>query len=209
MNRPGRGWSALKAFIERPPALETCDLCSIPLREEHQHLVDPKSRRIVCSCDPCAILFCSDAQTKFRRIPRDPVMLTGFEIEDSLWNGLAIPIGLVFFFKSSATGEVVAIYPSPAGPTETILEADTWDEIAALHPALADMPSDTVALLANRIGMRRQYYIAPIDQCYKLTGIIRAHWRGFSGGADAWREVDAFFERMQGTARVAPAVAHA
>ena len=46
-----------------------------------------------------------------------------------------------------------------------------------------------------------EYYIAPIDQCYRLTGIIRMEWRGFSGGEAVWRAVDGFFDSLKESAR--------
>ena len=48
-------------------------------------------------------------------------------------------------------------------------------------------------------GARRQW-IVPIDVCYALVGLIRTHWRGFTGGADVWRELDTFFEDSTGAA---------
>ena len=49
----------------------------------------------------------------------------------------------------------------------------------------------------NRTRGERRYFIAPIDQCYRLTGVIRKEWRGFSGGETVWQEVDRFFESLQ------------
>ena len=34
-----------------------------------------------------------------------------------------------------------------------------------------------------------QYYIVPIDECYRLVGLIRMHWRGLSGGTEVWKEI--------------------
>jgi ABC-type protease/lipase transport system, ATPase and permease components len=60
---------------------------------------------------------------------------------------------------------------------------------------------DVQALLVNRVGLAREYYLAPIDQCFELVGLIRANWRGFSGGQDAWRKINGFFARMKESAR--------
>ena len=35
-----------------------------------------------------------------------------------------------------------------------------------------------------------------IDLCYELTGLLRTHWRGFGGGDEAWRALDAFFAEI-------------
>ena len=60
---------------------------------------------------------------------------------------------------------------------------------------LRHLQSDVEALLVNRIDRREQgspaeYYIAPIDECYQLVGLIRANWKGLSGGAEVWEEID-------------------
>ena len=36
---------------------QRCELCGLALAAEHAHLVEPASRRLLCSCEPCAILF--------------------------------------------------------------------------------------------------------------------------------------------------------
>ena len=51
------------------------------------------------------------------------------------------------------------------------------------------------------MGDRRLYYLAPIDVCFELVGLMRMHWRGLSGGEEVWREIDQFFERLQARAR--------
>ncbi len=56
---------------------------------------------------------------------------------------------------------------------------------------------DVEGLLVNRISTPPQYYRAPIDQCFRLVGIIRTQWRGLSGGTDVWREIDRFFEELK------------
>ena len=58
------------------------------------------------------------------------------------------------------------------------------------------------ALLVNRVGhvagaVPAEYYLVPIDECYKLVGLIRTHWRGLSGGTEVWREIGAFFATLK------------
>ncbi|WP_433985005.1 DUF5947 family protein [Tunturiibacter empetritectus] len=45
-----------------------------------------------------------------------------------------------------------------------------------------------------------EYYIAPIDECYKLVGLIRTNWRGLSGGAAVWTEIGRFFLELRSKA---------
>ncbi len=187
------GLTALKSFLQKPPEPERCDLCSVPVAAQHRHLIDPQTRRIVCACDPCALLFPGTGQTKYISIPRDAVYLERFNVSDPLWNSLGIPIGLAFVFSSRVSASVTAIYPSPAGCTEVPLDPECWKEIIAENPVLARVQPDVEALLVNRMHGARDYFIAPIDECYKLAGLIRKHWRGFSGGAEAWEHVTEFF----------------
>ena len=42
-----------------------------------------------------------------------------------------------------------------------------------------------------------EYYLLPIDECYKLVGLIRMHWKGLSGGTDVWRELGEFFSSLK------------
>ena len=35
------------------------------------------------------------------------------------------------------------------------------------------MEPDVEALLINRVGPAREYFLAPIDECYRLVGLIR------------------------------------
>jgi hypothetical protein len=44
--------------------------------------------------------------------------------------------------------------------------------------------------------------MAPIDECYKLVGLIRANWKGLSGGAEVWTEVGRFFLELRSNSEV-------
>jgi hypothetical protein len=37
----------------------------------------------------------------------------------------------------------------------------------------------------------------PIDECYRLVGLIRVHWKGLSGGSEVWREIRKFFDSLK------------
>jgi hypothetical protein len=189
--------AALRRFARPAAAVERCELCSAALAPDHQHLVAPANRQLLCACDPCAILFSSQGGTKYRRVPRRVRFLTDLRLSDAQWDSLLIPIGLAFFFHSSSTKKVVAIYPSPAGPTESLLDLSAGEDLVRDNPILKEMEPDTEALLVNRGGNLRAYYLVPIDECYKLVGLIRAHWRGLSGGTVVRAEIDQFFATLQ------------
>ena len=118
-----------------------------------------------------------------------------------------VPISMAFFFRSTPENRVLAFYPSPAGPTESQLPRDTWKDIEAVNPVLQSMEADVEALLVNRVGFARgvaepEYFVIPVDECYKLVGLIRAHWRGLSGGTEVWQEIGKFFADLKDRATV-------
>jgi len=194
------GVAALREFVRPRALVERCDLCGVQIAEGHHHLFEPASRRIACACQPCAILFDHQGAGRYRRVPTRVRELTDFRLDDLQWAALTLPINLVFFVNSSAAGKMLAYYPSPAGATESQLDFETWDEIVRDNPFLAKLEPDVEALLINRIGDARRYYIAPIDECYKLIGLIRSHWRGLSGGVEVWSKIEEFFAALSARA---------
>jgi len=189
--------AALRRFVRPRPPVERCDMCSAELSAVHEHLVEPVSRQLVCACQPCAILFGGEAEMKYRRVPRRIRYLSEFQLTDAQWDSLMLPISMAFFFHSTAAGKIVALYPSPAGPTESLLDLESWSEIAENNAILKKLEPDVEALLVNRVGDAREYYLVPIDECYKLVGLIRARWRGLSGGADVWTDISGFFDELK------------
>ncbi len=172
-------------------------MCNAELAAEHQHLIEPASRKLICACQPCAILFDNPSETKYKSVPRRIRRLSEFRLTDAQWDDLRIPIQLAFIFHSTPDTRIIALYPSPAGATESLLSLEAWTEIAAKNPVLQKMETDVEALLVNRVGDAREYYIVPIDECYKLVGLIRAHWSGLSGGTEVWREIKRFYAALR------------
>jgi hypothetical protein len=176
---------------------EICDFCSAVLPPRHRHLLETANRKIVCACDPCALRFENVTGGRFQLIPRDSRALPKFQITDAEWDNLAFPIGLVFIFLNSAKKKPAAIYPSPAGATESLLVLESWRAIVAANPELEDLKPDVEALLINRVHGARDYFVVPIDVCFELAGLVRKNWRGFSGGEKVWLEIRTFFERLR------------
>jgi hypothetical protein len=194
-------FTALRRFIRPRTAVERCDLCALELIPGHPHLIEPADRKIVCACDACAFLFTSQEGRRFKRIPRDAKYLADFRLSDLQWEALMLPIQLAFFFHSTPDERLIALYPSPAGATESTLPLDAWDEIVSDNPLLGDLQPDVEALLVNRVREKREYFIAPIDRCYELVGLIRTKWNGLSGGTEAWKAINGFFDDLQKNAR--------
>jgi hypothetical protein len=108
-----------------------------------------------------------------------------------------VPINLVFFFVDGRTGRVTALYPSPAGATEASLPAEAWPAVLERCPSLADLEPDVEALLVNRIGENGECFRVPIDECFRLVGLIRSRWHGLSGGAEVRAAIDDFFADLR------------
>jgi hypothetical protein len=195
-------FEALRRFAGAPGArriapAERCELCSIELPRQHRHLLEIASRKIVCACDPCGLRFANVVGGRFKLVPRDARALPNFTISESEWETLALPINLAFFFYSTPSRRMTAMYPSPAGATESLLPLMAWQTLVAKNPELGNMQADVEALLVNHVGHTRAYFIVPIDKCYELVGTIRMHWKGFSGGEEVWCEIDKFFAALR------------
>jgi Family of unknown function (DUF5947) len=189
----------------KPRPGERCDFCSTDIGDDHRHVVDIESRSLLCTCTACTLLFDrDDAPTgHFRAVPREVLLLPEPAITAAQWDSLQIPVGIAFFFRSSVTGEMSAFYPGPAGATESLLPLGAFEEIAAGEPALEVLRPDIEAVLAHRGRETQETYVAPIDRCYELVGLLRRAWRGFDGGTEAHRLIDAFFAALRAVARPA------
>jgi hypothetical protein len=191
----------LRRFVRpRAPSGAQCELCGADIGDRHHHLLQLKTRQIACGCQACAILFSDQAAGSYRRIPTDIRALPDFVMDDAQWEELAIPINMAFFCRIGDSTEPAAFYPSPAGATEAHLGVHSWQHIVDQNPLLQRMASDVEALLVNRLSQPHEYFIVPIDECYRLIGLIRTQWRGFSGGKDVWESISGFFTSLRNRA---------
>jgi hypothetical protein len=197
--------NSLRRFV-RPVAQESprevCELCSQPLAPQHRHLLETANRKVICACDGCALRFQEVIGGRFQLIPRDVVALPNFQMEDAQWEDLALPINLVFIFARGPQRSMTAAYPSPAGVTESLLTLRNWEALAAQNLELMNLKPEVEALLINRVGKTREYFIVPIDVCFALAGLIRKYWHGLSGGDQVWGEVGRFFVNLRKQAGV-------
>lgn len=207
--RPQNWVARLRRFLREPAPVEHCELCGEVIAADHSHLIEPASHHLLCACAPCAMMFANRADGRYRAVPMRAQVLTRFQMTDAQWDELLIPIGMAFFFRSTAADRVIALYPGPAGATESQLRLDAWDELVAANPVLGDFEPDVEALLVNRVEGAREYYRVPVDQCYGLVGLMRSHWRGLSGGEEAWTAIHEFFEGLRKNALTPGIVAHA
>jgi hypothetical protein len=194
-------FAALRRMARRPASQneERCDLCGEGLPTEHRHLLDLTTRQVFCACRACVVLLDSPiAGGRARRlIPTRRLYLPDFVLTDAQWESLQVPVNMAFFCYNSAAQRITAFYPSPLGPTEAQLPMSAWEELALPNPILRQMEPDVEALLVHRERERADCYLVPIDECYRLVGLIRFHWRGLSGGGAVREEIGRFFAGLR------------
>jgi Fe-S cluster biogenesis protein NfuA/nitrite reductase/ring-hydroxylating ferredoxin subunit len=204
-----RGAEGVKVSVETAAdAHESagCELCPSGLSVDHRHLLNLDERRIVCVCETCWSVHSGDAE--YRPSGSRTLWLDDFEMPEDVWADFDMPTGLAFLMRSSVTGSMIALYPSPAGATECELPLDAWDRLVARNPVLDRLEPDAEALVVNRLakaggGDGGLYVIVPIDQCYRLVGAIKESWEGISGGDAVDACVRAMFTTMRERAAAA------
>jgi len=199
-------FGSLRQFIRpRKRDAERCELCSAEVVSDHPHLIEPGTRKLLCTCNACAILFSGMGQST----SVCPGAFWPWRISSLRW-----PVGKPYgahqhgvLFSQHTRRESGRILSKPAGATESLLPLETWKDIEDANSILLEMESDVEALLVNRVGHARgftapEYYVLPIDECYKLVGLIRANWHGLSGGTEVWQQIGGFFDGLKQRATV-------
>jgi hypothetical protein len=176
----------------RPRPGERCELCAAEIGGAHAHVVSVSSRSLMCACRPCYLLFLPGGAGggHYKAVPDRVVALGPSAVSRATWEELQIPVGIAFFFHSTA------------GATESLLPLDLWERLLRSDPVLAALEADVEALLV-RAGPDGdpESYVVPIDACYELVGYLRMQWRGFDGGSEARRTIDEFFAGVAQRAR--------
>lgn len=196
------GAAGTRTETAAPQPSDHCGLCGLPVPTEHRHVLDLDKHELHCACQACSVLFDHSAAGghHYRLVPRRCVALAGVRLDDLTWRALGIPVQMAFFVREGRLRRVRAFYPSLAGATESQLSLDAWDELEAANPSLAELEPDVEALLVNRTAGRTDALIVGLDDCYRLVGVVRSHWRGFTGGDEVWCEIDRFFGALQARA---------
>jgi hypothetical protein len=179
------------------PAEETCDLCAAPLSAEHRHVLELPGNELRCACRPCALLFDrrEAGGERWQTVPERRRRVVDLEFDAPAASMIAPPIGL-YFVTPSDEGLPVVRYPSPAGATEAEVDGPAWERLVDRNPVLADLAALTEALLIRREREKAGYWLAPIDDCYRLVAVVRSHWQGMSGGDEVWVELARFFDEL-------------
>lgn len=179
---------------------QRCDLCAEPLPSgpPHRHVVQLATGTVSCACRACAVLFDHDATSAggYRLLPLERRRLDGCRIDDAVWAGLGVPVSLAFFTRSGESGVVTAAYPSPLGALRATVPPDSWQEVEKCHPDLPGAVTDVRALLVRRDHGAGEHWLVPLDDCFRLTAVVRAHWKGLDGGPEVRQRIEDFFREL-------------
>ncbi|MDB4935527.1 MAG: hypothetical protein JWP87_2499 [Labilithrix sp.] len=182
-----------------------CELCALAIAEQHRHVVDCTLQKLLCVCVACTLAFSGKKQGRFRTVPDRVRVDPSWTLDDARLHALGVPVGLAFFVRQSSTGRWMAVFPSPAGPTEAELDDGAWDAFAGDAALVHGIEEDVEALLVRRTRDGRcACFVVPVDVCYELTALLRTGWRGIDGGNEAREALEAFVARLAERAEVAP-----
>src|SRR5262245_26088832 len=150
MRVPALGSLVQRAFRPRTPSPhEGCGFCGVAIDARHGHVVNLLDRQLLCVCRGCYLLFAVEGAggrrfvavpDRCRDVPADLVTRVVSEV-------LQVPVGLAFFFINSHQQQVVALYPSPSGATQSTLPLAQWDDVVHAAPDLTMLQPDVEALL--------------------------------------------------------------
>ncbi len=187
----------LRHFVRYSAVKSGCAFCRASIDRDHVHLMSLTTRRLVCVCSHCASWVSEQSDRSLHPVPCAAREIRGFRMTAAEWRALGVPVGLAFCYWSSLDRGPVALYPTAAGPVESLLPEDAWAAIVAHNPSLRGMSTDVEGLLLLQMVTPGHpgpaYFVAPVDVYYRLIGIIRAYWQGEDGGPEVWQQVDRFF----------------
>jgi hypothetical protein len=67
-----------------------------------------------------------------------------------------------------------------------VLGREALELLTHHYPVLPSLAVDVEAIAVCATGAERATYRLPIDECFRLVGLVRRYFRGASGGAPWW-----------------------
>lgn len=177
---------------------EECELCARVITSEHEHLLEPDARRVLCACAACAARLSPSwprPGARYLKVESRVAALDELQIDEGAWAELQVPASLGFFAVRSRTAEVVATFPGRAGLIETFVPLKAWGALERQFPVLKSLLPDVEGLLFRRVARQRRYLRASIDHCYELASLLRES--GVQGVAHDAPAVQVFFDRLE------------
>lgn len=184
-------------------ASEECGLCAQSIPSDHEHLLEPEARRVLCACPTCVALFAPEQRgqaPRYLRVDRRVARVHELDFDDHTWAELGVPAALAFFTTRHRTREVVATFPGRAGLIESFVPLRVWSELEQRFPLLKAILPEVEALLVRRTARHRDVFQVSIDYCYELAGLLRNSESPLA--APELAPVQTFFARLeQGSGR--------
>jgi hypothetical protein len=175
-----------------------CDFCGRRLLPDHRHFLERPSKKILCACDHCTSAH--HAGGPYDLIPRRYEWLEDLVMPESLWLEFMIPVNIAFFVHDRETDTIITFYPGPVGATFSQLQIGAWQKLVQNNPDRLYLLPDLEAFIVNRLDATAEYFIAPIDWCYRLVGVMRLHRKGIFGGREAQDAVRNIIQELKSTA---------
>ena len=188
----------------RPAATgERCEMCSAPVADEHQHVVDVQSRSadvhlpaLLPAVHRPAGRRCATARSPTATCPSPAsgsTRRTGTTCRSpSGWRSCSATARRS---GSSRSTRARPARPSPSSPL------DAWERVVAANPGARHRAARRRGAAGPRgepgDGRGVHCHVVPIDACYELVGRMRATWRGFDGGQEARAALDEFFDEVE------------
>ena len=174
--------AAVKRFARGDAKADVCDLCAAALPEPHEHLLEPAPRQLRCVCQSCAWLFPRSGSARYLRLRTRVRLVPGMRVDDATLRALEIPVRLAFVVPSRVHDSVFATYPNAHGATESVVPAAAWREVVRALPDGFAIEPDVEGLLIDHLGGRTDSYLASVDVCHAVVGLLRRHGAAASGG---------------------------
>lgn len=194
---PSAMLAKLRALVTGAPN-EECELCSRVIAEDHEHLLEPDARRVLCACAACAARHSPGAprsSARYLKVESRVSSLDEVQIDEVAWAELQVPASVGFFAVRSRTGEVVATFPGRAAMIETFVPLKAWGALERQFPVLKSLLPDIEGLLFRRTARHRRFLRASIDHCYELSSLLRES-ESPCAAQDA-PVVQVFFDRLE------------
>ena len=91
-------------------------------------------------------------------------------------------------------GVVAAFYPEPDGRDRVAARARRVGELERATRCWRRSSRTSRRCSSTAPSGAREHWLVPIDDCFRLVGLIRTHWRGLTGGREVWAGDRGFFE---------------
>ena len=182
----------------RPPARSrsaaTC--AASELDPDHRHLLHLAERRILCACESCVALRGGDPELRPDRAPGPSGSTTSSSPTSSGRRSRSRSGSPSSSTRAPRAGSSRSTRARPGRPSPSSTSRPGTSSAPATRCSMGLEP-DAEALIVNRIAEPPEHAIAPIDECYRLVGLIKASWDGISGGAGPERAIEAFFGELR------------